>query len=111
MSLELDDDAKIPLRWTAAFDSDPASATAVLEVTLAGAQVAGSPFAMTWQGAAVAGTGTWTRVAQTDALFCGSSTTTSGSDVKLAAGTYVAEPRATFGSQVIVGPRTLLVVR
>lgn len=111
MSVELDDDTKIPLRWTAEFSADPATAVAVLEVALAGAQVAGSPFAMSWQGAAVAGATTWTRVAQTDALFCGSSTTTSGSDVKLAAGTYEAQPRATFGSQVIVGPRTLLVVR
>ena len=111
MSVEIDDDEKKPLRWLAGFDADPATATAVLEVTLAGVQVSGSPFAMSWQGVASQSGTTWSRIAQTDALFCGSSTTTSGSDVKLAAGTYVAEPRATFGSQVVTGPRSILVVR
>jgi hypothetical protein len=73
--------------WPAVLDADPTGATVTFEVRLAGTPTAGSPYAMTLQGAIVPTSNIWAATYRTTKMFIGSSATL-GSDVRLANGVY-----------------------
>lgn len=63
-----------------------------------------------WTGAAVTGSGTWTRPARTVGYFAGPSAVASGATV-LALGRHPTETRVTNGGDIIVAPCSTIEVR
>jgi hypothetical protein len=96
--MRIDDDARLYLTWTATVNQDPSAGTIVLDID-------GTPYPMTWQDAAVESGGKWTRTAQTDDLFVGTSATPEVGDVELTAGTHIGEAILTLPDGQIVPAR------
>jgi hypothetical protein len=96
--MRLDDDARLYLTWEASVNQDISAATIVLDID-------GTLYPMTWQADAVESGGRWTRTAQTDDLFVGTSTTPQVGDVELTAGTHTGEAILTLPDGQIVPAR------
>ena len=97
--MNLDDDARVNIRWDASLTFDPTGSTVELEVD-------GTRHAMSWQGSPVSAGGRWTQRALTNDRFCGSAATPIGSDVALTVGSHPAQPIVTTADGQVV-PGTL----
>ena len=96
--MRIDDDARLYLRWEAVTNVSPDEATITLKI-------GDTLHALVWSGAAVQSGQSWTRTAQSEAMFTGSNVTPQGPDVALEPGQHRCEAILTLPDGQIVPAR------